>query len=157
MYTILCIFFSDFSDEDITNTDSSDDSIAEHESKNIIQDRILKKKISNIKENIIIFEGGYIFILPFLGDSSDSGLENDSEELETSTYIMIETNRLEVSFTPINIAVIDTLIKSLYNPKTDDCDSTESFVLVNDLAVRSIVMLYQNTEVNNHIFFIINA
>lgn len=87
-----------------------------------------------------------------LGDSSDSGLENDSEELETSTYIIIETDRLEVSFTPINIAVIDTLIKSLYNPKTDDCDSTESFVLVNDLAVRSIVMLYQNTEVNNYIY-----
>jgi len=43
----------------------------------------------------------------------------------------------------------------LYNPKTDDCDSTESFVLVNDLAVRSIVMLYQKTEVNNNIYFII--
>lgn len=43
----------------------------------------------------------------------------------------------------------------MYNPKTDDCDSTESFVLVNDLAVRSIVMLYQKTEVNNNIYFII--
>jgi hypothetical protein len=75
-------------------------------------------------------------------------LENDSEELEISTYIIVETDRLEVSFTPANISVIDTLIKSLYNPKTDDCDSTESFVLVNDLAVRSIVMLYQKTEVN---------
>jgi len=82
-------------------------------------------------------------------------LENDSEGLETSTYIIFETERLEVSFTPANISVIDTLIKSLYNPKTDDCDSTESFVLVNDLAVRSIVMLYQKTEVNNNIYFTI--
>lgn len=80
-------------------------------------------------------------------------MENDSEELETSTYIIVETDRLEVSFTPANISVIDTLIKSLYNPRTDDCDSTESFILVNDLAVRSIVMLYQKTEVNNNIFF----
>lgn len=91
----------------------------------------------------------------FKGESSDSGLEHDSEELETSTYLIIETERLEVSFTPANISVIDTLIKSLYNPKTDDCDSTESFVLVNDLAVRSIVMLYQKTEVNNNIYLII--
>lgn len=88
-------------------------------------------------------------IFNFVGDSSDSGLENDSEELETSTYIIVETDRLEVSFTPANISVIDTLINSLYNPRTDDCDSTESFVLVNDLAVRSIIMLYQKTEVNN--------
>jgi len=80
-------------------------------------------------------------------------LENDSEKLETSTYILIETEKLEISFTPANLSVIDTLIKSLYNPKTDDCDSTESFVLVNDLAVRSIVMLYQKTEVNNKIYF----
>jgi len=79
-------------------------------------------------------------------------LENDSEELETSIFIIIEAERLEVSFTPANISVIDTLIKSLYNPKTDDCDSTESFVLVNDLAVRSNVMLYQKTEVNNNIY-----
>ncbi|XP_008187329.1 vacuolar protein sorting-associated protein 13C isoform X2 [Acyrthosiphon pisum] len=112
------------SDEDLTNSDSSDESGAEQESRNISQERI-KKKISY---------------------SSDSGLENDSEGLETSTYIIFETERLEVSFTPANISVIDTLIKSLYNPKTDDCDSTESFVLVNDLAVRSIVMLYQKTE-----------
>lgn len=79
-------------------------------------------------------------------------MENDSEELETSIFIIIEAERLEVSFTPANISVIDTLIKSLYNPKTDDCDSTESFVLVNDLAVRSNVMLYQKTEVNNNIY-----
>lgn len=52
-----------------------------------------------------------------------------------------------MSFTPASISVIDTLIKSLLSPKTDDCDSTESFVLVNDLAIRSIVMLYQKTEV----------
>lgn len=31
----------------------------------------------------------------------------------------------------------------------EDCDSTESFVLINDLAVRSVVMLYHKTEVNN--------
>lgn len=84
-------------------------------------------------------------------------MENDSEGLETSTYIIFETKRLEVSFTPANISVIDTLIKSLYNPKSDDCDSTESFVLVNDLAVRSIVILYQKTEVNNNIYFSIFA
>jgi len=77
-------------------------------------------------------------------------MENDFEELETSTYIIVETDRLEMSFTPANISVIDTLIKSLYNPKTEDCDSTETFILVNDLAVRSIVMLYRKTEVNNN-------
>lgn len=44
---ILHDFCSDFSDEDITNTDSSDESIAEHESRIINQDRVLKKKISN--------------------------------------------------------------------------------------------------------------
>lgn len=93
-----------------------------------------------------------------IGDSSDSGLENDSEELETSTYIIVETDRLEVSFTPANISVIDALIKSLYNPKTDDCDSTESFVLVNDLAVKSVVMLYRKSEVSSTVlYFFINV
>lgn len=74
-----------------------------------------------------------------------------------SIYILVETDRLEVSFTPANISVIDILIKSLYNPKMEDCDSTESFVLVNDLAVRSIVMLYHKTEVNNKIHYIITS
>lgn len=46
---------SDFSDEDITNTDSSDESIAEHESKIINQDRILKKKLSNFLGKIFFF------------------------------------------------------------------------------------------------------
>jgi len=46
----LTFFFSEFSDEDITNTDSSDESVAEHEFKNNGQDRILKKKISNCKD-----------------------------------------------------------------------------------------------------------
>lgn len=80
-------------------------------------------------------------------------MENDSDELETSTYIIVETARLEVSFTPANISAIDTLIKSLFNPRTDDCDSTESFVLVNDLAVRSIVILNKKTEVINNTYF----
>lgn len=71
--------------------------------------------------------------------------------METSIYLIVETDRLEVSFTPANTSVIDILIKSLCNPRTDDCDSTESFVLVNDLAVRSIVMLYQKTEVNYYL------
>jgi len=39
---------SEFSDEDLTNSDSSDESGAEQESRNIsLQERILKKKISN--------------------------------------------------------------------------------------------------------------
>lgn len=80
-------------------------------------------------------------------------MENDSDELETSTFIVVETTRIEVSFTPANISAIDTLIKSLYNPRTDDCDSTESFVLVNDLAVRSIVILNQKTEVIYNTYF----
>jgi len=42
--------FSEFSDDDLTNSDSSDESVVEHESKNIIQERILKKKISNFLE-----------------------------------------------------------------------------------------------------------
>jgi len=46
----LIYFFSEFSDEDITNTDSSDESVAEHEFKINDQDRILKKKISNFED-----------------------------------------------------------------------------------------------------------
>ncbi|XP_050428442.1 intermembrane lipid transfer protein VPS13A-like isoform X2 [Adelges cooleyi] len=115
----------DFSDEEITNTDSSDESIADHDIKQQKNDRTLKKKLS---------------------DSSDSGLENDSEELDSATCVVVEADRLEVSFTPASLSVLDTLVKSFYSPKNYDCDSTESFVLVNDLAVRSIVMLYQKSE-----------
>lgn len=39
--------FSEFSDDDLTNSDSSDESVVDHDSRNIIQERILKKKISN--------------------------------------------------------------------------------------------------------------
>lgn len=43
----LYFFFSEFSDDDLTNSDSSDESVVDHDSRNIIQERILKKKISN--------------------------------------------------------------------------------------------------------------
>jgi len=43
----LYFFFSEFSDDDLTNSDSSDESVVDHDSRNIIQDRLLKKKISN--------------------------------------------------------------------------------------------------------------